>query len=44
MFELSPRGLPCDGSDVVILLLVEVGLLKVAPYGDDPMRAGHLEL
>ena len=44
VFGLSPRGLACGGHDVVILSLVEVGLLKVAPYGDDPTRAGYLEL
>ena len=44
VFGLSPYGMACSGHDVVILPLVEVGLLKVAPYGDDPMRAGHLEL
>jgi hypothetical protein len=44
VFELSPRGLACGDRDVVILPLVEVGLLKVTPYGDDPMRARHLEL
>ena len=30
--------------DVVVLLFVEVGLLKVATYSDDPMWARHLEL
>ena len=44
MLELSPQGLACDGRDVIILSLVEMGLLKVTPYGEDPMRARHLEL
>jgi hypothetical protein len=44
VLELIPRGLACGSRDVVILPLAEVGLLKVASYGDDSMRVGHLKL
>jgi hypothetical protein len=36
--------LACGYHDVVVPSFIEVGLLKVASYGDDPMRTGHLEL
>ena len=34
----------CGYHDVVVLLFIEVGLLEVTSYGNDPMRPGHLEL
>jgi hypothetical protein len=35
--------LACNCRDVVVLPFTEVGLLKVASYGDDPVGTGHLE-
>jgi hypothetical protein len=36
--------LACGCRDVIVLLFAEVGLSKVATYGDDPMESRHLEL
>ena len=44
MFGISPRGLAPNYHDVIVLSFVEVGLLKVTTYSDDPMWARHLEL
>jgi hypothetical protein len=44
MFGPSPQGLACGYRDVIVLSFIEVGLLKVSSYGDDPVRTGHLEL
>ena len=34
----------CSCRNVVVFPFVEVGLAKVATYGDDPMRTRYLEL
>ena len=44
MFRISPRGLARSYHDVVVLPFIEVGLLKVSTYSDDPVWARHLEL
>ena len=44
VFGISPQGLAHSYHDVVVLSFIEVGLLKVATYSDDPMWARHLEL
>jgi hypothetical protein len=36
--------LACSSRDVIVLPFIEVGLLKVASYGDDPVMIGHLDL
>ena len=34
----------CNYRDIIVLPFIEVGLLEVASYGDDPVRTRHVEL
>jgi hypothetical protein len=36
--------LACGHRNVIVFTFIEVGLLKVTSYGDDPMRTGHFKL